>query len=79
MWIGRPPLTVSVAKILRKSWCERQRCAVDVDDAGPVGQAGQQFADVSWADDLTPVMEPGLEQVRHWRPEGPLVSVVADE
>lgn len=40
MWIGGPPLTVSVAKKwLRSRGYEPQRGAVDIDDSCPVGQA----------------------------------------
>ena len=57
MWIGRPLLTVSVAKIRRKSWGgEPQRGSVDVDDGGSDGQVGEHASDPRRRDDVESVL-----------------------
>lgn len=56
---------------------EPQRGSVDVHDAGPDGQIGQQASDPGRGDDVDPVLVGALEQMRQGRAEGPFVSVVA--
>ena len=47
MWIGRPPFTVSVAKIRRlvAGGGEPQRGSIDIHDGRPGGQIGQQASE----------------------------------
>ena len=77
MWMGRPELTVSVAKTLRKS-CGEYRIGVPSTSVMPawVASLARSF-DVGGSDDGQAVQGQALEQVRQRRAERALVGVVA--